>query len=80
MMSPESLRHEEFLSEEDLDLVTLSYEELLSYWNLWLQQAQATNEDDADDYSHGVFVSPSEARELLGDDSWLTTKPQQQSN
>lgn len=59
------LRREEFLSEEDLDLASLSLEELVRYWNLWLQQAQAGNEDDAEDYSHGVFVSPYEARRLL---------------
>lgn len=53
----QSLHDEEFLSEEDLDLATLSDEELLLYWNQWLQQAQITNEDDADGYSHGVFVS-----------------------
>ena len=46
---------EEFLSEEDLDLVNLSWEELMAYWNLWLRQAQATNDLDAALYSHGVF-------------------------
>jgi hypothetical protein len=49
---------DEFLSEEDLDLASLSQEELVRYWNLWLHQAQATNDEDADEYSHGVFVSP----------------------
>ncbi|HLA79210.1 MAG TPA: hypothetical protein VJU18_16660 [Vicinamibacteria bacterium] len=47
---------DEFLSEEDLDLQTMSYQELLAYWDLWLRQAQATNEEDRDTYSHGVFV------------------------
>jgi len=47
---------DEFLSEEDLDLQTLSPQELLAYWDFWLQQAQATNEADQDSYSHGVFV------------------------
>jgi hypothetical protein len=47
---------DEFLSEEDLDLVNLSNEELEAWWDLWLEQAQATNEDDADTYSHGVFM------------------------
>ena len=47
---------DEFLSEEDLDLVNLSEEELMAWWDLWLEQAQASNEDDADTYSHGVFM------------------------
>ena len=47
---------DEFLSEEDLDLRNLTEEELIAYWNAWLEQAQATNEQDADSYSHGVFV------------------------
>jgi hypothetical protein len=46
---------DEFLSEEDLDLRNLSGDELIAYWNLWLQQAQATNDVDAHLYSHGVF-------------------------
>jgi hypothetical protein len=47
---------DEFLSEEDLDLRNLSREELLVYWDLWLKQAQATNDLDENTYSHGVFV------------------------
>ena len=47
---------DEFLSEEDLDLRNLSMPELLAYWQLWLEQAQATNDADADSYSHGVFT------------------------
>ena len=47
---------DEFLSEEDLDLVNLSNEELEAWWDLWLEQAQVSNEDDADVYSHGVFM------------------------
>ena len=47
---------DEFLSQEDLDLRNLSWEELLAYWDLWLEQAQVTNDLDADSYSHGVFV------------------------
>lgn len=47
---------DEFLSEEDLDLATLSYEELEAWWNSWLEQAQVTNEEDKDEYSHGVFT------------------------
>jgi hypothetical protein len=46
---------DEFLSEEDLDLRNLSSDELIVYWNLWLEQAQATNDLDAALYSHGVF-------------------------
>jgi hypothetical protein len=47
---------DEFLSEEDLDLANLSEEELYAWWDLWLRQAQATNDLDAHTYSHGVFV------------------------
>jgi hypothetical protein len=46
---------DEFLSEEDLDLRNLTWEELIAYWNLWLHQAQASNDLDEDLYSHGVF-------------------------
>jgi hypothetical protein len=46
---------DEFLSEEDLDLRNLTHDELIAYWNLWLHQAQATNDLDKDLYSHGVF-------------------------
>lgn len=46
---------DEFLSEEDLDLRTLSDDELIVYWNLWLMQAQITNDVDRAQYSHGVF-------------------------
>ncbi len=46
---------DEFLSEEDLDLSNMSWEELVAYWNLWLLQAQATNDLDEAYYSHGVF-------------------------
>jgi len=46
---------DEFLSEEDLDLESLSSEELDVYWRLWLIQAQVTNDLDRADYSHGVF-------------------------
>jgi hypothetical protein len=47
---------DEFLSEEDLDLKNLSPEEFIAYWNYWLMQAQATNDQDKYAYSHGVFV------------------------
>ncbi len=46
---------DEFLSEEDLDLQNLSDDELEAYWRLWLTQAQATNDLDRAEYSHGVF-------------------------
>ena len=48
--------HDAFLSEEDLDLRNLTDEELIAYWNLWLEQAQATNDLDEHTYSHGVFT------------------------
>ena len=47
---------DEFLSEEDLDLQGMSFEELLACWDFWLRQAQVTNDADQDSYSHGVFV------------------------
>ncbi|MDZ4774048.1 MAG: hypothetical protein SGI72_13040 [Planctomycetota bacterium] len=47
---------DEFLSEEDLDLRNMSQNELLAYWQLWLEQAQSTNDLDEDLYSHGVFT------------------------
>ena len=47
---------DEFLSEEDLDLANMSWDEVVAYWNLWLRQAQATNDLDEAYYSHGVFV------------------------
>jgi hypothetical protein len=54
---------DEFLSEEDLDLRNLSWEELLAWWNLWLEHAQATNDLDRHTYSHGVFtVEPGHER------------------
>jgi len=45
-----------FFSEEDLDLRSLSFEELNRVWNAWLRQAQCTNEHDRHEYSHGVFT------------------------
>jgi hypothetical protein len=50
-------RRDEFLSEEDLDLRNLSWEELLAWWDLWLEEAQASNDRHATLYSHGVFVA-----------------------
>jgi hypothetical protein len=48
--------HDEFLSEEDLDLRNLTTDELIAWWNQWLLLAQATNDLDAPFYEHGVFV------------------------
>jgi hypothetical protein len=49
------MERDEFLSEEDLDLRNLSEEELIAHWNLWLEQAQVTNDLDKHTYSHGVL-------------------------
>lgn len=46
---------DEFLSNEDLDLRNLTEEELFLYWDIWLKQAQISNEFDEHLYSHGVF-------------------------
>jgi len=48
-------RSDHFLSEEDLDLKNMTMEELIAWWQLWLEQSQATNDQDRDEYSHGVF-------------------------
>lgn len=53
MSNPEG--HDQFLSEEDLDLRNLSERELLAWWKRWLVQAQTTNDRDGHLYSHGVF-------------------------
>jgi len=45
-----------FLSDEDLDLRNLTDAELLAQWDLWLEQAQSTNDLDRHSYSHGVFI------------------------
>ena len=47
---------DEFLSEEDLDLQSLTDEELDLVWTAWLYQAQITNDEDRYTYSHGVFT------------------------
>ena len=54
---------DEFLSEEDLHLQTMTDEELYAYWNAWLEQAQITNEADARTYSHGVFLDEPRAKD-----------------
>lgn len=48
---------DEFLSDEDLDLRSMSEIELFAYWDQWLEQAQTTNDLDRLTYSHGVFTS-----------------------
>ena len=53
-----------FLSEEDLDLQNMTWEELVAWWNLWLEQAQITNGMDRDEYSHGVFRYGSQVGEI----------------
>jgi len=60
-MPTEDPAHDRFLSDEDLDLARLSWEELLAWWALFLRQAQASNDLDADEYSHGVFALPRRA-------------------
>jgi hypothetical protein len=52
--APDGIR-DEFLSEEDLDLATLSLSEVLAWWEIWFRQAQDTNDADEWIYSHGVF-------------------------
>jgi hypothetical protein len=54
-MAMSALR-DEFLSEEDLDLQSLTDEELDAVWTAWLYQAQSTNDEDRHTYSHGVFT------------------------
>lgn len=55
---PADRPRDRFLSEEDLDLRNLSWDELLRWWDEMLQQAQASNDLDEDVYSHGVFALP----------------------
>src|SRR5689334_2421269 len=61
---------DQFLSEEDLDLRNLTWDELLRWWDYWLREAQAWNDLDQDEYSHGVFALPrsewAEARRQAG--------------
>lgn len=58
---------DEFLSEEDLDLRSLTDEELDAVWTAWLRQAQSTNDEDRYIYSHGVFTYEPHADEGRGD-------------
>lgn len=57
-MAAQGPDRDRFLSEEDLDLKNLSWDELLAWWDTFLDQAQASNDLDADEYSHGVFALP----------------------
>jgi len=49
--------------EEDLDLQSLTDEELEAVWTAWLYQAQITNDEDRYTYSHGVFTLEPVVRE-----------------
>jgi len=66
---------DEFLSEEDLDLQSLTDEELNAVWTAWLYQAQITNDEDRYTYSHGVFTHEPAADE--GDRASPRKKPEQ---
>ena len=63
---------DEFLSEEDLDLRSMTEAELYAYWDLWLRQAQATNDQDRHAYSHGVFTSTPAAGDATPDQGTTT--------
>jgi len=52
---------DEFLSEEDLDLQSLTEAELDAMWTAWLLAAQITNDEDRHAYSHGVFTCEPDA-------------------
>lgn len=47
---------DQFLSEDDLDLQNLTWDELLAEWDAWLRAASVTDDEDAGSYSHGVFL------------------------
>lgn len=67
-------RTDRFLSEEDLDIRNMTWEELVAYWQLWLDQAQSTNDQDQSGYSHGVFrrePAADSAREAVENDIQL---------
>ncbi len=44
------------LSDDDLNLESMSDEELAAAWDLWFDLAQSTNDSDPP-YTHGVFVN-----------------------
>ena len=60
-MSPPPVT-DHFLGEDDLDLQNLTWEELLAEWDAWLHAASVTDSEDADLYSHGVFVREPSAK------------------
>lgn len=64
-MPTEEPPRDRFLSDEDLDPASLTWDELLAWWDLFLHQVQATNDLDADEYSHGVFALPRRDRPPL---------------
>ena len=51
----EQKHSDHFLSEEDLDLVNSSDDEFSAYCAWWMREAQATNDADEKEISHGVF-------------------------
>ena len=53
---------ENYLSSEDIDLLSMTIEERLKAYTFWLKQMQVTNEQDKYDYTHGVFVGMKEPR------------------
>jgi len=53
-----------FLSDEDLDLANLSWDELLGWWDEMLRQAQASNDLDEHEYSPACW--PCRARNGRG--------------
>jgi hypothetical protein len=57
---------DEFLSDEDLDLRSLSDEELDRVWTEWLMTAQVTNDQDRHEYSHGVFIREPDVDDAQG--------------
>jgi hypothetical protein len=57
-MAADRRDRDRFLSEEDLDLRNASWEELLAWSYEMLLAAQATNDLDEKEYSHGVFALP----------------------
>ena len=51
----------QMLSEDDVDIKTLTREELDAAWDLWFDLAQSTNDADPP-YTHGVFVGTGAGR------------------
>ncbi|HMO18168.1 MAG TPA: hypothetical protein PKA63_08285 [Oligoflexia bacterium] len=46
-----------FLSEDDLNLKDMSFEEVVTAWNEWFKTAQLTNAEDENIFSHSCFGS-----------------------